>query len=88
MISLDQPKWLVVGSASLFLCGAVFVAASLRTEQRAKALPRMSCQDLILRDGLGMIVLATACQLGWSVWRRFGRFRESVTRELVGGIGK
>jgi hypothetical protein len=47
MIHLGQPKWLVVISAGLFLCGAFLAASSLQTAQRANALPRMSCGDLI-----------------------------------------
>jgi hypothetical protein len=47
MIHLAQPKWLMFVSAGLLLCGALLVAGSSRTEQRAKALPRMSCQDLL-----------------------------------------
>jgi hypothetical protein len=47
MIHGGQPKWFVAISAGLFLCGAVFVAGSQQTAQRAKALPRMTCGDLI-----------------------------------------
>jgi hypothetical protein len=213
MIHLDQPKWLLVISAGLFLCGAILVAGSQRIEQRAKALPRMSCDDLIRkgraaprfvtltdvqlcqnghafrrdmdaamemyvpvysaklrkepraadlvlllevlddrelnrlleqpavgeltvelwteagalapwignrlstiypgiqlancrvlsvglhepsafrgrhewRDGMGTLLLAAACQLGWWIWRHFSRRRKSVARELVGVVGE
>ena len=47
MIHLAQPKWIVFVSIGLFLCGVLLAAGSLRTAQRAKALPRMSCEDLI-----------------------------------------
>jgi hypothetical protein len=47
MMRLGQPAWLVVISAGLFLCGGLLAASSLRTEQRMKRLPHMSCEDLI-----------------------------------------
>ena len=47
MIHLAQPKWILLVSVGLFLCGVLLAAGSLRTEQRAKALPRMSCEDLV-----------------------------------------
>ena len=47
MTILHQPKWLLGISAGLLLIGTIFVAASQRTERRAKALPRMSCEDLL-----------------------------------------
>ena len=47
MTHWNQPKWLLGISVSLFLGGSILVAASQRTEQRAKTLPQLSCEDLI-----------------------------------------
>jgi hypothetical protein len=36
------------------------------------------------RDGIGMMLLASACQLGWSIWRRISRsFKSDANAVLV-----
>ncbi|HEV3342307.1 MAG TPA: hypothetical protein VG125_18200 [Pirellulales bacterium] len=79
----QQPKWFMAICGGLVLWGAILVAASWRTQQRASDLPRMSCEEL-LRKGRAAPQFVTLtdvrlCQNGFA----FRRDMDAATETYV-----